>query len=71
MFWDGFYNARVLPFIGRVVTGDGAAYRYLPESIARFLTRAEFEDVLRAAGFANVRGQDLFPGGVASLVVAQ
>jgi ubiquinone/menaquinone biosynthesis methyltransferase len=70
-FWDGFYNARVLPLLGRAVTGDEAAYRYLPESIAQFLTRAEFEDCLRAVGFANIRGQELFPAGVASLVVAE
>ena len=70
-FWDGFYNARVLPLLGRAVTGDAAAYRYLPESIAAFVSRAEFEDGLRAAGFASVRGQDLFPAGVASLVLAE
>ena len=70
-FWDGFYNARVLPLLGRAVTGDAAAYRYLPESIAAFVSRAEFEDGLRASGFASVRGQDLFPAGVASLVLAE
>jgi demethylmenaquinone methyltransferase / 2-methoxy-6-polyprenyl-1,4-benzoquinol methylase len=70
-FWDGLYNARVLPLLGRMVSGDGAAYRYLPESIANFLSREEFEAHLRMAGFANVRGQDLFPAGVASLVVAE
>ena len=71
LFWDGFYNARVLPLLGRAVTGDAAAYRYLPESIAAFVSRAEFEDGLRATGFASVRGQDLFPAGVASLVLAE
>lgn len=70
-FWDGFYNARVLPRLGRAVTGDEAAYRYLPASIAAFVSRAEFEDLLRAAGFAHVRGQELFPAGVASLVLAE
>jgi ubiquinone/menaquinone biosynthesis methyltransferase len=70
-FWDGFYNARVLPLLGRAVTGDEAAYRYLPESIAGFLTRAEFEACLRRAGFSQVQGNDLFPAGVASLVVAE
>ena len=70
-FWDGLYNAHVLPLLGRAVTGDAAAYRYLPESIARFLTREEFEALLRAAGFAKVRGNGLFPGGVASMVVAE
>jgi len=70
-FWDGLYNARVLPLVGRAVTGDAAAYRYLPESIARFLSRGEFETLLRDAGFAKVRGAELFPGGVASMVVAE
>jgi demethylmenaquinone methyltransferase / 2-methoxy-6-polyprenyl-1,4-benzoquinol methylase len=70
-FWDGFYNARVLPLLGRAVTGDQDAYRYLPESIAGFVTREEFEAHVRAAGFDTVQGSDLFPAGVASLVVAQ
>jgi len=70
-FWDGFYNARVLPLLGRAVSGDEAAYRYLPESIAGFVTREEFESCLRAAGFAQVQGNDLFPAGVASLVVGE
>jgi ubiquinone/menaquinone biosynthesis C-methylase UbiE len=57
--------------VGWAVGGDRAAYRYLPQSIHDFDTRAEFENRLRAAGFADVRGRDLFPGGVASLVEAR
>jgi demethylmenaquinone methyltransferase/2-methoxy-6-polyprenyl-1,4-benzoquinol methylase len=60
-----------LPLIGWAVTGDRAAYQYLPASIERFCSRTEYESVLRAAGFAHVSGADLFPGAVASLVVAQ
>jgi demethylmenaquinone methyltransferase/2-methoxy-6-polyprenyl-1,4-benzoquinol methylase len=71
LFWDGIYNARVLPLLGRAVSGDGAAYRYLPESIQHFLSRQEFSGLLRAAGFAEVSGRELFPGGVAALVVAE
>jgi demethylmenaquinone methyltransferase / 2-methoxy-6-polyprenyl-1,4-benzoquinol methylase len=71
VFWDGFYNGRVLPLLGRLVTGDSAAYRYLPESISRFLERAEFEHLLCEMGFSTVSGRDLFPAGVASLVVAE
>lgn len=69
-FWDGLWNGRVLPVLGRAVTGDGAAYRYLPDSIAGFLARSEFEALLRTAGFTEVRGRELFPAGVASMVVA-
>jgi demethylmenaquinone methyltransferase/2-methoxy-6-polyprenyl-1,4-benzoquinol methylase len=71
LFLDRLYNARLLPLIGWAVTGDREAYRYLPRSIDAFLSRGDFEQALQRAGFAQVRGQDLFPGGVASLVVAQ
>jgi ubiquinone/menaquinone biosynthesis methyltransferase len=70
-FFDKIYNARVLPLVGWAVTGDREAYRYLPESIQRFASRLELEALLRAAGFASVDGQPLFPSGVASLVVAE
>ena len=69
-FFDKIYNAHVLPLVGWAITGDRAAYRYLPDSIQRFLSPAEFQDALRAVGFARVEGQPLFPSGVASLVVA-
>lgn len=69
-FFDRIYNAHVLPLVGWAVTGDRAAYRYLPESIARFRSRAEFAGLLRQAGFADVDARPLFPSGVASLVVA-
>jgi ubiquinone/menaquinone biosynthesis methyltransferase len=71
LFFDRFYNARVLPLVGWAVTGDRQAYRYLPDSIARFASLGEFQDHLRAAGFAETSGENLFPGGVASLVVAR
>ena len=71
LFFDRFYNAHLLPLVGWAVTGDRAAYQYLPQSIARFLSRPEFEERVRQAGFANVEGTDLFPAGVASLVVAR
>ncbi len=70
-FFDGLYNKHVLPLVGWAISGDRDAYRYLPDSIAAFASRAQVEDELRAAGFADVSGRDLFPAGVASLVVAQ
>jgi ubiquinone/menaquinone biosynthesis methyltransferase len=69
-FFDGFYNARVLPLLGWAVSGDREAYRYLPASIAAFVTEAEFAERLGAAGFASVEIHRLFPAGVASLVQA-
>jgi demethylmenaquinone methyltransferase / 2-methoxy-6-polyprenyl-1,4-benzoquinol methylase len=64
------YNAHVLPLVGWAITGDREAYRYLPDSIAQFRSLGEFVALMREVGFAHVEGEDLFPSGVASLVVA-
>jgi ubiquinone/menaquinone biosynthesis methyltransferase len=68
-FFDA-YNAHVLPLVGWAITGDREAYRYLPDSIAQFRSLAEFVALMREVGFATVEGTNLFPSGVASLVVA-
>jgi demethylmenaquinone methyltransferase / 2-methoxy-6-polyprenyl-1,4-benzoquinol methylase len=69
-FFLDAYNAHVLPLVGWAITGDREAYRYLPDSIAQFRSLPEFVALMRQAGFAQVEGEDLFPSGVASLVVA-
>jgi ubiquinone/menaquinone biosynthesis methyltransferase len=70
LFFDRIWNAHVLPAIGRLITGDRAAYRYLPESIARFRSASEFAELMREVGFLNVDTEPLFPSGVATMVVA-
>lgn len=65
----GAYNRLALPVLGRVLSPDPEAYRYLVESMERFASRPEFEAACRRAGFATVRGRTLFPG-VCGLVVA-
>jgi ubiquinone/menaquinone biosynthesis methyltransferase len=59
--------ARTLPTIGRVVSHDAEAYRYLAQSMASFVTRGECEALLRAHGFRDVTSEDL-TFGVASIV---
>ena len=49
------YSFSVLPRLGRIVTGDGEAYRYLVESIRRFPDQDAFAAMIEAAGFAQVR----------------
>lgn len=56
-----------LPMLGSVVAGDRDAYTYLAESMRGFVTRAEYEDALRAEGFEAVVSSDLTLG-VASVV---
>ena len=70
LFIDRIWNAHVLPLIGRIVSGDRDAYRYLPESIGRFRSPAELAALLGEVGFAAVETKALFPSGVATMVVA-
>jgi len=57
-----FYFGRVLPRIGAWVSGDGGAYRYLPESVARFPPPNEFAALMERAGFDRVRYRKLTLG---------
>jgi demethylmenaquinone methyltransferase/2-methoxy-6-polyprenyl-1,4-benzoquinol methylase len=57
-FYEWYFN-RVLPFIGRRISGHGGAYSYLPASVGSFPPPAEFVTVLRQAGFSDVRAVPL------------
>jgi ubiquinone/menaquinone biosynthesis methyltransferase len=63
------YGALLLPLLGRLLSGDGDAYRYLSRSMRGFLARTEFEAALRDAGFRQVHAQEL-SFGIASLLWA-
>jgi demethylmenaquinone methyltransferase / 2-methoxy-6-polyprenyl-1,4-benzoquinol methylase len=60
------YSFNVIPALGRAVTGDAEAYRYLVESIRRFPRPERFAQMLRDAGFRRVSFQRL-TGGVVAL----
>jgi demethylmenaquinone methyltransferase/2-methoxy-6-polyprenyl-1,4-benzoquinol methylase len=60
-----FYSFNVIPAIGRAVTGDADAYRYLVESIRKFPKPAVFAEMMRKAGFRRVSHQPLTGGIVA------
>ena len=48
------YSFAAIPAIGKAVTGDGGAYRYLVESIRKFPPPERFADMIGEAGFARV-----------------
>jgi demethylmenaquinone methyltransferase/2-methoxy-6-polyprenyl-1,4-benzoquinol methylase len=48
------------------VSGDSAAYSYLPASVERFPTPEAFARLMEQAGFASVRWR-LLSGGIACL----
>lgn len=54
-----FYFHRVLPLVGGIVSGNRAAYRYLPNSVAVFPREEELAARMRAVGFADVRWDSL------------
>ena len=60
------FSFRVIPELGRAVTGDAEAYRYLVESIRKFPKPNAFADMIRTAGFARVNWQTL-SGGIVAL----
>ena len=49
------YFLHILPRIGGAVSGDRAAYRYLPASVHNFPAPKEFCRMMEAAGFRAVR----------------
>ena len=56
---------RVVPFLGRVVTGDATAYAYLPASVEAFPRAAELAAIMAAAGLTGVRYRRFGFGAVA------
>ncbi len=62
----GFYSAQVLPRIGGAISKDQGAYKYLPDSVARFPSGPDFLKRMEAAGYQNLLWKPL-TFGVASL----
>lgn len=60
------YSFSVLPRLGEVVAGDGAAYRYLAESVRRFPSQRAFAAAIAEAGFGQVKFRNL-SGGIAAM----
>lgn len=51
-----------LPLVGRLISGDNKAYRYLPESINRFLSIDDMNNTITNSGFDVQKSISLFPG---------
>jgi demethylmenaquinone methyltransferase/2-methoxy-6-polyprenyl-1,4-benzoquinol methylase len=60
------FSFKVIPSLGRAVTGDAESYQYLVESIRKFAKPSAFADTIRAAGFSRVNWQSL-SGGIVAL----
>jgi demethylmenaquinone methyltransferase/2-methoxy-6-polyprenyl-1,4-benzoquinol methylase len=60
------FSFKVIPPLGRAVTGDAESYQYLVESIRKFPRPGAFAEMIRAAGFSRVTWQSL-SGGIVAL----
>jgi demethylmenaquinone methyltransferase / 2-methoxy-6-polyprenyl-1,4-benzoquinol methylase len=49
-----FYFKYILPSLGRMISGDQAAYTYLPESVGEFPDGENFLNILQKVGFKQV-----------------
>jgi demethylmenaquinone methyltransferase/2-methoxy-6-polyprenyl-1,4-benzoquinol methylase len=63
-----FYLNRIVPVLGRCLSGDGKAYRYLPDSVGCFLSMTEFQKMMEEVGFRQVGYRSLNLGTIAAYV---
>lgn len=61
-----FYFRHILPIFGGLVSGDRAAYTYLPESVEAFPSGTRFTEMMESAGFSNCCRKELM-GGIATI----
>ena len=64
------YFRHVLPRIGRLVSGHGTAYAYLPASVGAFVPPATMTVMLEAAGFQGIQAFPL-TFGIVTLYAAE
>jgi demethylmenaquinone methyltransferase/2-methoxy-6-polyprenyl-1,4-benzoquinol methylase len=65
-----FYFRRILPTLGGMISGNSAAYSYLPRSVGRFPSPEELAAQMAAAGFSEVRFAR-WTGGIVALHTAR
>jgi demethylmenaquinone methyltransferase/2-methoxy-6-polyprenyl-1,4-benzoquinol methylase len=64
-----FYFTRILPLIGRIVSGKAGPYSYLPASVREFPHPPELGQILRKLGYSRVEHISLSLG-IATLTIA-
>jgi demethylmenaquinone methyltransferase/2-methoxy-6-polyprenyl-1,4-benzoquinol methylase len=68
-FYRWYFQA-VLPRIGGMISGDKAAYTYLPKSVERFFQPAELQETMLESGYASVEAR-VWTGGTVALHTGQ
>lgn len=65
-----FYFKQILPLIGRVISKDSSAYKYLPASVDVFPDGIAFLEIMKNCGFVNCRIKKL-TFGIASIYIGE
>lgn len=65
-----FYFNKILPLIGKIISKDKEAYTYLPESVGEFDKNVNLTELLKKAGFKNIKLHSL-TFGVVQVVIGQ
>ncbi|MDH7604032.1 MAG: bifunctional demethylmenaquinone methyltransferase/2-methoxy-6-polyprenyl-1,4-benzoquinol methylase UbiE [Melioribacter sp.] len=64
-----FYFDKILPSIGKLISGDKEAYKYLPESVGEFEKKIDLKELLTQNGFVKVE-QHFLTFGLVQVVIA-
>lgn len=65
-----WYFRSVLPRLGGMISGDRAAYTYLPSSVSKFLRPEELTELIYRSGFDNVQAR-VWTGGTVALHIGR
>ncbi len=64
-----FYFKKILPFVGGLISGDKAAYKYLPNSVEEFDEKINLPDLLEKSGFNKIEKHSLTLG-IVQVIIA-
>ncbi len=65
-----FYFNKILPFIGRIISKDDEAYKYLPDSVNEFDANVNLPKLLSNSGFTNIKTYSA-TFGIVQIVIGQ
>lgn len=66
-----FYFKNILPILGGIISGDKAAYTYLPDSVEEFDEKINLEILLKNSGFSKIKKYNLTFGTVQVVIAAK
>lgn len=66
-----FYFKKILPFVGGIISGDRAAYEYLPSSVEEFDEKIDIPTLLKISGFKHIEKYSLTLGTIQIIIATK